>query len=208
VITCIGEKNPHGIREICTECGAEHFLAEKLITLTYAYGEPKKVYRELRSLDLGVEAEKAISELETITDALDSIGLCDRVRIDFSVVNDMNYYSGVVLRGFVDGIPEGILSGGRYDKLMEKMGRRVGAIGFAVYLDLLDRLDRKEKQYDADMVLLYDEDADAGELMRAVDLLTGSGKRVIAEKAIPTGIRYRQLLSFRNGGLEILETND
>jgi ATP phosphoribosyltransferase regulatory subunit len=91
---------------------------------------------------------------------------------------------------------------------MEKMGRRVGAIGFAVYLDLLDRLDRKEKQYDADMVLLYDEDADAGELMRAVDLLTGSGKRVIAEKAIPTGIRYRQLLSFRNGGLEILETND
>jgi ATP phosphoribosyltransferase regulatory subunit len=208
VITCIGEKNPNGIREICTECGAEHFLAEKLITLTYAYGEPKKVYRELRSLDLGVEAEKAISELETITDALDSIGLCDRVRIDFSVVNDMNYYSGVVLRGFVDGIPEGILSGGRYDKLMEKMGRRVGAIGFAVYLDLLDRLDRKEKQYDADMVLLYDEDADAGELMRAVDLLTGSGKRVIAEKAIPTGIRYRQLLSFRNGGLEILETND
>lgn len=208
VIACIGEKNPHGIKEICAACGAESFLAEKLITLTYAYGDPKNVYRELRALDLGADAEKAISELETITDALESIGLCDRVRIDFSVVNDMNYYSGVVFRGFVDGIPEGILSGGRYDKLMQKMGRRAGAIGFAVYLDMLDRLDRREKKYDADMVLLYEDDADTGELMRAIDLLTGSGKSVIAEKAIPAGIRYRQLLSFRNGGLEILETND
>ena len=208
IIACIGEKNPHGIKEICAACGAEEFLAEKLITLTYAYGTPKDVYRELRALDAGKEAEDAIAELETITDALDSIGFGDRVRVDFSVVNDMNYYSGVVFRGFVDGIPEGILSGGCYDKLMQKMGRKSGAVGFAVYLDMLDRLDRREKKYDADMVLLYEENVDTGDLVRAIDLLTGSGKSVIAEKAIPVGIRYRQLLSFRNGGLEILETND
>ena len=208
VIACIGEKNPHGIREICLECGAEDALTEKLVTLIHAYGAPKKVYEELRALALGADAEKAISELETITDALDSVGYGDRVRIDFSVVNDMNYYSGIVFRGFVDGIPEGILSGGRYDKLMQKMGRKAGAIGFAVYLDMLERLDRKEKKYDADMVLLYGDDADMRELMRAVELLTGSGKSVIAEKTIPADIRYRQLLSFRNGGLEILETND
>lgn len=73
---------------------------------------------------------------------------------------------------------------------------------------MLDRLDRREKKYDADMVLLYEENVDTGDLVRAIDLLTGSGKSVIAEKAIPVGIRYRQLLSFRNGGLEILETND
>ena len=208
VITCIGEKNPHGIREICLECGADQTLADKLVTLIRAYGAPKKVYGELRALELGADAEKAIDELETITDALDSVGYGDRVRIDFSVVNDMNYYSGIVFRGFVDGIPEGILSGGRYDKLMQKMGRKAGAVGFAVYLDMLERLDRKEKKYDADMVLLYGDDADMRELMRAVELLTGSGKSVIAEKTIPADIRYRQLLSFRNGGLEILETND
>ena len=208
VIACIGEKNPHGIKELCAACGAEASLAEKLITLTYAYGKPSEVYQTLRALSLGEEAEKALAELKTITDTLSSIGFGDRVNIDFSVVNDMNYYSGVVFRGFVDGIPEGILSGGRYDKLMQKMGRKSGAIGFAVYLDMLDRLDRREKKYDADMVLLYEENADAGEIMRAIELLTGSGKSVIAEKAIPTGIRYRQLLSFRNGGLEILETND
>ena len=175
VIACIGEKNPHGIKELCAACGAEASLAEKLITLTYAYGKPSEVYQTLRTLSLGEEAEKALAELKTITDTLSSIGFGDRVNIDFSVVNDMNYYSGVVFRGFVDGIPEGILSGGRYDKLMQKMGSRSGAIGFAVYLDMLDRLDRREKKYDADMVLLYEENADAGEIMRAIELLTGSG---------------------------------
>ena len=36
-----------------------------------------------------------------------------------------------------------MLSGGRYDGLMRKMGRRSGGIGFAVYLDALERTDEK-----------------------------------------------------------------
>ncbi len=208
VIACIGEKNPHGIQEICASCGASDVLAEKLISLTYAYGAPKTVYKTLRALQLGAEAENAIGELETITNALDSIGLCGRVNVDFSVVNDMNYYSGVVFRGFVDGIPEGILSGGRYDKLMQKMGRKSGAIGFAVYLDMLDRLDRREKKYDVDTVILYDADADVGELCRTVTLLSKHTDSIALQKEVPAGLRYHKLIAFRNGGLEILETND
>ncbi len=208
IITCIGEKNPHGIKRICEELGAEESLAEKLITLTYAYGEPISVYRALRAMGLPAEAESAIDELETITDALSSIGLAAHLNIDFSVTSDMNYYSGIVFQGFADGISEGILSGGRYDGLMQKMGRRSGAIGFAVYLDKLERLDRREKKYDVDIVLLYDEATDAGELCRTVEILTDSGKSVIAEKTLPEGLRYRRLLTLKNGGLEILETND
>ncbi len=208
ILAAIGEKNPHELREICTLCGADEALTEKLLALISAYGTPKTVYETLRSLHMGKEAEDAVTELETITNALETIGFCDKVRIDFSVVNDMNYYSGVVFKGFADGIPESILSGGRYDKLMEKMGRKSGAVGFAVYLDMLDRLDRREKKYDVDMVLLYDESANAVELFRAVELLAGGGKSVIVQKTVPAGLRYRELLSFRNGGLEILETND
>lgn len=87
VIACIGEKNPHGIKELCAACGAEASLAEKLITLTYAYGKPSEVYQTLRTLSLGEEAEKALAELKTITDTLSSIGFGDRVNIDFSVVD-------------------------------------------------------------------------------------------------------------------------
>ena len=54
----------------------------------------------------------------------------------------MNYYNGIIFRGFISGVPDGVLSGGQYDKLMKKMGRRSGAIGFAVYLDKLQQLRR------------------------------------------------------------------
>ena len=36
---------------------------------------------------------------------------------DFSVSNDLGYYSGVVFRGYLPGITASVLAGGQYDKL-------------------------------------------------------------------------------------------
>lgn len=208
LIRCIGEKNAHEAREICLCCGAPDMLANKILDLISSYGKPDAVLPVLRKLCTDTESGRALYELETIVSILKSVGCADHVNIDFSVVNDMNYYSGVVFRGFVDGIPEGILSGGRYDKLMRKMGRKSGAIGFAVYLDLLERLERIRDNYDVDTVLLYGDNADMGELMRTVNFLADEGKSVLAEKNLPERIRYRQLLSFEKGGVKILEQHD
>ena len=119
----------------------------------------------------------------------------------------MNYYSGIVFRGFVDGVPEGILSGGQYDGLMHRMGRKSGAAGFAVYLDLLERLPHRPRGYDADTLLLYEADTDVCELMKAVGALTGEGS-VLAEKTVPEGIEVRRIVRLRDGRLEILEQHD
>lgn len=208
LISCIGEKNVHGIRELCAAFGADEALTEKLTALVRSYGEPKRVYEALRALSLGEAAERAIDELEALTDALCALGFGRRVRVDFSVVNDMDYYSGVVFRGFVEGIPEGILSGGRYDKLMQRMGRSAGAIGFALYLDLLERLDTRKKQYDADTVLLYDGTEPPAALLGAANEWTARGESVLMLRTLPEGMRCRRLLIFRNGGIESLEAND
>ena len=64
----------------------------------------------------------------------------DKIRLDFSVTANAGYYNGVVFKGFVDGVPESVLSGGQYDRLMRKMGRKSNAVGFAVYVDELSRL--------------------------------------------------------------------
>ena len=52
----------------------------------------------------------------------------------------MSYYNGIVFRGFSYGIPDRVLSGGQYDRLMEKMGKKSNAVGFAIYLDELERI--------------------------------------------------------------------
>ena len=208
MIRCIGEKNIHGLKEFCSSVGADPTVCEKLAELISAYGKPSVVLPKLRALNAGKAAETAIDELELIAKTLEKVGYGDRVNIDFSVVNDMSYYSGIFFRGFIQGIPEGILSGGRYDKLMKKIGRKAGAIGFAVYLDLLELLDAHENEYDTDILLLYEDGADLCDLMHAVTVLAKNGTRILAQKRVPEGIRYRQLLNYRNGGLEILEIGD
>lgn len=154
------------------------------------------------------EMQEALDELNSILNALSIEGLECNVNIDFSIVNDMNYYNGIVFKGYIKGIPVSVLSGGRYDKLMRKMGKAGGAVGFAVYLDSLERLKDSEKKYDVDTVILYDNNTDPFAMMKAVKMLTDSGTTVMAEKRLPENIKFRQLLKFNERGFEILENND
>ena len=62
------------------------------------------------------------------------------IRLDLSLAGEMEYYNGLVFQGYLRGLPRPLLKGGRYDRLMQKFTPGADAIGFAVYLDELDRL--------------------------------------------------------------------
>lgn len=59
------------------------------------------------------------------------------VQMDFSLIGDLNYYSGLYFNGFINTIGEAVLSGGQYDKLLEKMNKSGKAVGFGVNIDAL-----------------------------------------------------------------------
>ncbi|MBQ9131639.1 MAG: ATP phosphoribosyltransferase regulatory subunit, partial [Clostridia bacterium] len=192
LLTCIGEKNLHGIGEICAAEGVSVEKRQALEHLITTYGDEKTVLKKLRAV-LGAEAEvAALDQLEEIFAAVPSEWKQSRIRIDFSVVGDMSYYNGIVFKGFINGIPSSILSGGQYDRLMRRMGKRSGAIGFAVYLDLLDELSREGNEYDVDVILTYGAGASAATVAGAVRRLNEDGKRVMAVRAIPEKITYRE----------------
>lgn len=203
LIKCIGEKNIHGISAICAEEGAD---GEKLKKLVSTYGVPSEVIPVLRGMDC-IKDKGAVELLSKTAEALESNGYGGKIRIDFSVINDLNYYNGFVFKGFINGISSGILSGGQYDNLMVKMGRKSGAIGFAVYLDMLERLGEADRNYDVDTVILYDEYSDINALKDAVKMLTSNGKSVTAQRSVPEKIRYKQLLKLQERGMEIIENN-
>ena len=56
---------------------------------------------------------------------------------DLSMVSKLDYYDGIMLKGYFKNLYKEILSGGRYDGLTESFGRRVPAIGFTIYFDAL-----------------------------------------------------------------------
>ena len=204
IIDCIGKKNLHEIKDICKNNNINSNALEKLVS---TYGNGEKVLNELKEIAAEYNLDCELKELETINNFLTFAGLGDKINFDFSIVNDMKYYSGVVFKGYIEGIYTSVLSGGEYTRLMRKMGKSSGAVGFAVYLDLLERLNNTEKKYDADSVILYNDGVDAMQLFAAVKLIADGGASVIALKDA-TGIKYRQLLKFNGKGVEIIETND
>ena len=198
LLSLLREKNIHGIRtlfdglKICDE------YRESAITLASTYGSLSSVLKTLESISLNETMDQAIEELDIICDILTSQGFTD-VNLDFSMVNDMSYYNGVLFRGYIDGIPTGVLSGGQYDELMDKMGKTSGAIGFAIYMDLIEDYDTSLEGYDVDILLLYDK-ADAPEvLFDAVQQLIADGYSVQTQHQIPAKLRYRKLMKFENG---------
>lgn len=144
------------------------------------------------------DGKTAFEELQTLSALLKDTRYADRIKVDFSVVNDMKYYNGIVLKGFVDGIPEGVLSGGQYDKLMRRMGKKSRAIGFAVYLDLLDGFQSRKSAFDVDVLVLYDEKTPIETLVQNTKKLIDGGKTVSVQKA-KGKLRYAELLDLTGG---------
>lgn len=193
ILKCISEKNTHEISDICTEENCSDELTELIRTLAFISGKPDTVLPQLKDL-VGDKYANEYSMLEKICNAFHNAGLSELLRIDFSVVNDMNYYNGIVFRGFIKDIPTRVLSGGQYDKLMKKMGNSKKAIGFAVYIDLLSAMWDYGKEYDTDVALLYDDYDDFAKIDEVRMSLLKYFNSVTALNVIPEGYRYKKLI--------------
>ena len=196
LLTEIGRKNAPAIRTVCAQAGISHDLAETLCRLALLYGTPETVLPQLA--ELGASVRSALEELESLCALLGEKGLSQNLRLDFSIANDMNYYTGVIFRGYLPGLPSGVLAGGRYDNLLRRMGKQGGAIGFAVYLDQLERLD-KDTEYDVDVLLLYAAQDNPSAVNREAERLAAQGKTVRTDRNIPQNLRYRELIHFKGG---------
>ncbi len=189
----ISEKNKHGIVAVCGEYGVSEERARAIVDFVDMYGDMGTVLERLGALAERIGATEAYRELCDICDYLSSTEFGGRIRLDFSVVNDMNYYNGIVFKGFLKGIPEGILAGGEYGTLMARMGRSGDAVGFAIYLDLLEDLLGSRREYDVDIVLIYSESASASEILAEKERLIEEGKSVSIQRSVPEKLRYKEI---------------
>ena len=194
-LSLLREKNCHGIQTLFDSLKIDDELREKAIALASAYGNMDSVLKTLESISLNETMDRAIDELSTVCGVLEEQGF-DNVHLDFSIEGDMGYYNGFLFRGYIEGIPTGVLSGGQYDELMEKMGKASGAIGFAINLSLLEDYDTNADSYDTDILLLYDSSASPAALIDAIQELVEQGNTVQAQQGIPEKLRYRRLLEF------------
>jgi ATP phosphoribosyltransferase regulatory subunit len=80
----------------------------------------------------------------------------DMIMIDLGLVNKIDYYTGIVFRGYVESQGEAVLSGGRYDSLFEEDGKFLPAVGFSANVDAINGVICKEPAVKVtDAVIFY-----------------------------------------------------
>lgn len=131
-------KNGHELRRAAEKFGLSAAAADSLCGLLALHGAPAEVLQQAETCCLCETQRSALTELRQLVDTLPAQG-CE-LRLDLSMADEMDYYNGLVFVGYAAGIPCAVLKGGRYDYLMQRFTPTANAIGFAIYLDELERL--------------------------------------------------------------------
>lgn len=202
----ISDKNTHEMKRLCEAMSVSAESTALLEELISYNGTPDEILPRLEAMAERIGAQAEFSEFESVVSSLDE-ELQSKLRIDFSVVSDINYYNGIVFKGFIDKIPDSVLSGGRYDSLMQSMSRKSKAIGFAVYIDMLERFNIKEREFDYAAVLLYSENDSISTVKNAAQRLINEYGCVFTAKKLPEKATYGKLFELQNGEVILIENN-
>ena len=194
ILALISDKNLHGLKALCAAWNLGEKTVKRLCSLVTVYGPFETTLPLYEQMDLPPVCAQALCDLRAVLAMTKACGI-KHINLDFSVVNDMNYYNGLIFSGFVDGVPESVLSGGRYDYLMRRMGRASQAMGFAVYLDQLDRLLDKKPETDVDLLITYTDETPMDEILAAVQAAQARGESVRVQRAGETAVRRCRTLA-------------
>ena len=128
-----------------------------------------------------------LNDLHSLWKSVAQFAGAERVRVDLSMMHRTDYYTGMILRGYLSGYGDEILSGGRYDNLLAEFGYDVPATGFAVNVDavtkvLSKRQDAPTGSLPASNVLIWAaEDCEAAAVEAATNL---RAKGLVVEHAL------------------------
>ncbi|MBR3297278.1 MAG: ATP phosphoribosyltransferase regulatory subunit [Firmicutes bacterium] len=116
-----------------------HRLAtfDRIRRIPLLYGG-EEVFAEAAELAAGnAGALEALNHVSRLYRMLVDAGYGEFVIVDMGIVHKIDYYTGVVFGGYIEGAGEPVLNGGRYDNLLDHFGCQAPATGFAVNVCLV-----------------------------------------------------------------------
>lgn len=132
----ITNKNVCGVEEVlkkCTYSKEIQMLLLQLPTLSGSIEHLKKLLEEIETPSL----RSSLERLVRVHEILSFYQLDQKVSFDLSMLNNYDYYTGIVFRGYTKGVGDPVITGGRYDQLLSYFGKSAAAIGVTVTEDRL-----------------------------------------------------------------------
>ena len=175
VIELINKKSLTSLREYLDDIEIRKEYKEFLNKFPWLFGGYEMI-KKAKGLAFNEDMKKNIEYLENLYLNLQKLGYEKYISVDISMVPRVNYYSGIIFKGYVKEIGSTVIRGGRYDNLLESFGKSIPAIGFSVDVNLLiDSCDYEEKVNSEKIILSKDNYLE--ELRKAINK-TRNGEKI------------------------------
>ena len=140
---CIEAKNYPALNDILSEL-PQSDTAKALRMLPRLFGG-EEVFEKAAALCKGERFAAILADLHSLWQSVVQFSGKARVTVDLGMIHRTDYYTGMILRGYLSGYGEEILSGGRYNRLIAEFGYDVPATGFAVNIDAVVKVLSKQR---------------------------------------------------------------
>lgn len=167
-------KNKHDLEKLLNK-NVDNKYKKYILSFIELSGNYKDILKKLKSLIINKKMQKSYEELKSLSFVFELYNNFDKILLDFSIESQLGYYNGIIFKGYIKESNDIILSGGRYDKLLNKFNSNKNAIGFAIYMD---KLYEKNKTSDfIDILILY-KSGDENILLNKVRKFMNKNKKV------------------------------
>ena len=167
-------KNKHDLEKLLNK-NVDCKYKKYILSFIELSGNYKDILKKLKSLIINKKMQKSYEELKSLSAVFEMHNNFDKILLDFSIESQLGYYNGIIFKGYIKESNDIILSGGRYDKLLNKFNSNKNAIGFAIYMD---KLYEKNKSSDyIDILILY-KSGDENILLNEVRKFMNKNKKV------------------------------
>ena len=132
----INSRDTVTIEKTCDRLGVSDDDRKLLLMLPDAQGT-YDIIDAFRQKVKDEEALAALDNLQNILDCLDEQGYLKYVSVDSALMGgSVDYYTGVIFKGYTYEVGFPIVSGGRYDNTVAVFGRPMECVGFSLSLTL------------------------------------------------------------------------
>lgn len=142
VLNLIYFKNKQELREYLLNLPYKEAMST-LLNIFDLEGSFEDITKNLEGLYMNDLMKEGIKELAKINDYF--INETNKITYDLSLVSELNYYDGIIMRGYIEGSNKEMIKGGRYDSFTEQFGPKIPAIGFSIEIDELIKTLYKEE---------------------------------------------------------------
>ena len=127
----IEDKNLKNLEDYLLDLDIKEEYKKFFNKLPWMFGD-KRILEEAKKLAFNDDIKENLEYLEDLYSQLEALGYGENVTFDLGMVPRLNYYTGIIFRGYGEGVGNTLLRGGRYDNLIKASNEYVPAIGFSI----------------------------------------------------------------------------